>query len=221
MDKTAAIHRVYRIFNKRFRPIRMRKMIARLGIDENTTILDVGGDLGIWTSLPFTPKLTLLNKGPRPASLPDAIGYIQGDGCSIPLEDNSFDLTFSNSVIEHVSGIERQRQFAKEIIRVGRRYYVQTPNYYFPIEPHFLTPFFHWYSPRMQILMARNFTLWGWITRPDFDHAKRQSEGIRLVTTRELENLFPGSAEISEYALGLKKSIILISAEPSKNEDGD
>lgn len=53
-------------------------------------------------------------------------------------QDNEFDAVFSNSVIEHVGDYEAQRQMANEIMRVGKRYFVQTPNFYFPIEPHIL-----------------------------------------------------------------------------------
>ena len=71
-------------------------------------------------------------------SLPDV-----GDAVDMPgISDGAFDVVFSNSVIEHVETYENQRRMAAEIRRVGRRYFVQTPNRHFPLEPHFLVPGF-------------------------------------------------------------------------------
>jgi 2-polyprenyl-3-methyl-5-hydroxy-6-metoxy-1,4-benzoquinol methylase len=65
-----------------------------------------------------------------------------------PSAARSFDIVFSNSVIEHVGDAESQQQFAHEIARVGRAYWVQTPNRRFPVEPHLLTPFLHFLPTR-------------------------------------------------------------------------
>ena len=61
-------------------------------------------------------------------------------------KDKSFDAVFSNSVIEHVGTFEDQKMMANEVIRVTNFYFIQTPNLYFPIEPHFLVPFFQFSS---------------------------------------------------------------------------
>ena len=69
------------------------------------------------------------------------VTVVQGDATNLPFGDAEFDVAFSNSVIEHVPH-ELQPAFASEISRVAKRYFVQTPNRYFPIEPHYQLPFF-------------------------------------------------------------------------------
>ncbi len=56
----------------------------------------------------------------------------------------SFDVVFSNAVIEHVGDRERQEALVREALRVGRRVFVTTPNRWFPIEVHTRLPFVHW-----------------------------------------------------------------------------
>ena len=58
---------------------------------------------------------------------------IEGDACSVEqFGDRSFDLVFSNSVIEHVGPPAKQAEFAHEVLRLGRSYWVQTPSKWFP-----------------------------------------------------------------------------------------
>ena len=64
-----------------------------------------------------------------------------GDGCALKFPDKSYDIAFSNSVIEHVGSWERQQAFAKDIRRVGKAIWVQTPARECLIEPHYLAPF--------------------------------------------------------------------------------
>lgn len=58
--------------------------------------------------------------------------------------DSSFDVVFSNSVIEHLFTFENQRRMAREVQRVGKAFWVQTPNFWFPMEPHFHVPGWQW-----------------------------------------------------------------------------
>jgi hypothetical protein len=73
--------------------------------------------------------------------LHENINPITGDATNLAkFDDHSFDIAFSNSVIEHLQMFENQRCMASEIQRVGKAFRVQTPNSWFPMEPHFLVP---------------------------------------------------------------------------------
>ena len=107
-------------------------------------ILDVGGTEGYWKMGKLNDDqvfVTLLNLTQVDVTMPNMTS-IAGDARKIQESDLSFDIVFSNSVIEHVGTYKDQMQMAKEVHRIGKHYFVQTPNKYFPLEPHFLFPFF-------------------------------------------------------------------------------
>lgn len=75
------------------------------------------------------------------------VKFIKADACQLPFKDNSFDLVFCSAVIEHVGSRRRQQELLRELTRVGRIAVITTPNRYFPVEFHTLTPFLHWLKP--------------------------------------------------------------------------
>lgn len=124
-----------------------------------------------------------------------------GDGTALPFDDGEFPIVFSSSVIEHVPRALRPA-FAAEVRRVGGRYFVQTPNRYFPIEPHYQLPLFQFLPKRTQRWLSDRFTL-GW-------HEKGQWEEIDLLTERELGALFPDAVIHRERLFGLTKSLMAV-----------
>jgi ubiquinone/menaquinone biosynthesis C-methylase UbiE len=73
----------------------------------------------------------------------------EGDGRALPFGDNSFDIAYSNAVIEHVGSTRAdQLQFLTELVRVSKRGYLTTPNRHFPIEIHTRTPLLHLLLPK-------------------------------------------------------------------------
>jgi len=140
---------------------------------------------------------------------------VGGDGCVLPFRDKSFDIVFSNSVIEHVGDRERQSSFASEVRRVGRAYWVQTPNYWYPVEPHLLTPIIHWLPCSIQsTLVRRRGTVWEWLERPTPDrrdyYLQHFLNDIRLLRPAQLHLLFPDAQIVRERSLGLTKSIVAV-----------
>jgi SAM-dependent methyltransferase len=196
------VHAVYRVFQNWFRPRRMRKMTVRSGMTSDTTVLDVGGTELNWEYSQVRPVLTILNVTPNSDQ---KIGQqVVGDGCRLPFGDNAFDFVFSNSVIEHVSDHEA---FAREIARVGKKYYVQTPNKWFLIEPHLMTPFIHLLPLSWRHKLLKHFTVWGMIAKPSDQECEDFLASTHLIGTSELLRLFPGASLERERFLGMTKSI--------------
>jgi hypothetical protein len=202
------IQRFYDTFSGHFRGDRMTDLVERTGLTEDTSVLDVGGTLYNWNLLPFRPRLTILNSFTAPPNLPDDVRWIAGDGCRLPFGDDSFDLCFSNSVIEHVGDVQRQQSFASEIRRVARHYYVQTPDYAFPLEPHLLTPFIHWLPLAWRRRLTPRATVWGLLERPSRAESDRFVDETHLLRASQMQACFPDGSLRRERVLGLSKSLI-------------
>jgi 2-polyprenyl-3-methyl-5-hydroxy-6-metoxy-1,4-benzoquinol methylase len=125
----------------------------------------------------------------------------QADGTRLPFADREFPVVFSNSVIEHVPK-ELQQAFASEVRRVSERYYVQTPNKWFPIEPHYQLPLVQFLPERLMKALNRRFSF-GW-------REKGRWEPIKLLSARELQRLFPDAEIHRERVLGLTKSLMAV-----------
>lgn len=177
-------------------------------------ILDVGGERGFWEMVGFTGQpdveIVLLNVK-RLDVKGQGFKFVAGDAREMTaFRDGEFDVVFSNSVIEHLGDYDQQRRMADEVRRVGTRYFLQTPNRHFPIEPHFLLPFFQYFPMRLRVFLVTRFSL-GWCDRePDRQRAERIVRGIRLLTGRELQSLFPSGRVSAEKFLGLTKSFVVL-----------
>lgn len=202
------VHNIYRVCGGYFRRRRGRWFASEFR--DCRTVVDIGGTAEMWNGAPLGEHITLMNVGESPAILPPHFTYIQGDGRDTRLPDASFDLAFSNSAIEHVGSFGDQRRFANEMLRVGRRLYCQTPNRWFPIEPHFLGLCVHWLPRKMFTpFVDRYFTLHGWRYKPDAETSTELINSIRLLTRREVQLLFPGCNLKTERFLGLPKSFVV------------
>ncbi|NJR50883.1 MAG: class I SAM-dependent methyltransferase [Leptolyngbyaceae cyanobacterium CSU_1_3] len=123
--------------------------------------------------------------------------------------DEAFDIVYSNSVIEHLSTYENQSRMADEVQRLGKRYFLQTPNRNFPIEPHFLFPFFQFLPFDLRVWMLTHFPV-GWCPKiADRQAAIDLLKTFRLMTKQELLILFPNATLYEEKFLGLTKSFVV------------
>jgi hypothetical protein len=192
----------------------MQRFTQLLGIKLGTRVLDLGGSPEIWEHVSVPLDVTILNlPGAIPAAQLDVLHcpgasihtfhHIEGDACNVhQFPDLSFDLVFSNSVIEHVGPQEKQEQFAREVARLGKSYWVQTPSPWFPIEAHSGMPFYWLYPERLRtwLLQRSQKKLPAWWM--DYITTTRVLSHGRMAT------LFPNARIRVEFFFGLPKSYI-------------
>jgi SAM-dependent methyltransferase len=193
--------------------LRSRRRKLRLFLDElrptpATTVLDVGvdevgfgaegGQSGCGTHnffeelYPWRDRITALglHNGVGFRRAYPEIPYVEGDACALPFADRSFDVVFSNAVIEHVGDVDRQRLFVAEALRVGRRVFLTTPNRWFPIEVHTRLPLVHWLP---DAAAGRAYDLTG----------KSWARENHLLGVNDLRELFPRPVRIVNLGLTL------------------
>jgi hypothetical protein len=185
-------------------------------------LLDVGGTQFFWKMIGFDgdPGLdvTLLNLEAGWAR--PGFRSIAGDARDMrQFADHEFDVVFSNSVIEHVGDQVAQQQAAREIKRVGKRYFVQTPNRHFPLEPHFFFPGFQFLPLPTRIWLLQHFDL-GWYKKiPDYTAARQEVETIRLLSRRDVMRLFPEGTLYNERFAGLTVSFVVYAGWPARTNE--
>lgn len=121
-------------------------------------------------------------------------------GQPLPFAAQHFDIVFSNAVIEHVGDRQRQQFFLAEALRVSRRFFIATPNRWFPIEVHTGLPFLHYLPPAVFRAILSRSRLRSWA----------EEENLNLLTKPEFASLFPPEAcvtlEFQGIGLGHFKS---------------
>jgi methyltransferase family protein len=169
------------------------------------SVVDVGGTDVSWWFVDWPGPIVRCNLDLSGAS---SGLRVRADGCALPFSNQAFDVAFSNSVIEHLTSADAQRRFGSELRRVGRRYFLQTPNRSFPIEPHYLFPFFQYLPTAIQRWLHTHFDI-GTVKKTDAFGT------IRLLTKRDLESLFPEAALVPERLGPFVKSWYVVYPPPS------
>lgn len=193
---------LHRLIPAKFRNMRM-KLFAAL-YPAQSRVLDLGGTELNWRRTPGY-HVVLLNYDQNVRDF----GYqvVHGDGKACPFSDFSFDIVFSNSTIEHVGDWKAQKRLATEIRRLAPHYFVQTPNKWFPIEPHVLAPFIQFLPDGIRLWACR------WLSPVGLFASYRElvledMQRVRLLTEREMRKLFPDAEIRREKLFGLTKSLI-------------
>jgi SAM-dependent methyltransferase len=177
----------------RARARRHGEFFALTNLRPGARVLDLGcGRIGLRA---FEPQLDItgVDLQPRPG-YPGP--FVQADAAEgLPFAEDEFDLVYCSSVIEHVPP-PRRHAFAAELLRVARGFYVQTPAFSFPVEPHALLPFAHW----LPVSLRRPYWSLG---------AAGQWEQISLLPRAELERLL-GVPALPERIGPLVKSWVCV-----------
>lgn len=187
------------------------------GLPRPLTVLDVGGSEAFWVQMGMGEadgvtsndvQITLVNRFPsRAGHFPRSVA---GDARGLPFPDQTFDLAFAHSVIEHMGSREGQRQMAAEVRRVARHFFVQTPNRNFPVEPHFLMPFIQFLPVEWRARILLGLKVEYFFERiTTLTRAREVAQEIVLLNRQEFRQLFPGGRLVEEKVFGFTKSFTI------------
>ncbi len=211
-SKLSAIsrRRKYELFRETMRPTEQMRVLD-VGAQSDSC---AGEALQLVDVYPWTSRISALNLLPEHIETikrchPDVDARV-GDARELPWPDKYFDVVYSNAVIEHVGGFEDQRKMAGEIMRVGKRWFVTTPNRWYPFEFHLRLPFVTW-------LPWHGYLRAGRLMR--YNHADRKYmfgvpvDGIRLLSASDLRKCFPGSRIIKQRVTFMAETLIAVGGE--------
>ena len=181
--------------------------------------LDVGteiakqpdGQLQLIDSYPWKNQVSAINISPKHINMikqryPE-VETIICDACKLPWPDKYFDIVYSNAVIEHLGCLEKQKQMADEIIRVGKRWFVTSPNRRYPFEFHLRLPFVTWLPGHLYLWVGKIIS---------YNHVKNRymfgidHTGLRLTTASELKRCFANSKVIKQRVTFMAETLIVV-----------
>jgi len=178
-------------------------------------VLDLGGSIHFWFEsglIDHVKQVIIYNISASEVDISNQsspkVTFKLYDGRNLPETDASFDLVLSNSVLEHIP-LSGRMQVAKEIVRVGRRGFVQTPAFEFPLEPHFVMPFVHWFPRSIGRLLIR-LSPWALLSRHSAKVQDAYFAEVQLLTKSDVQDLFPKKRVEAERLLGLPKAWLVI-----------
>jgi hypothetical protein len=176
------------------------------------SIIDLGGTAESWLRAPVRPaSVHVINLEPEVTDLPGWLHADQADACHLPsrISDTSYDLVFSNSVIEHVGGHYQRMCFAEAVHKLSAKHWIQTPYRYFPMEPHWLCPGFQFMPLTVRAELSRRWPLVH--TRSSCrEEGIRAALSVELLSRTEMAFYFPQSTLRLERILGVVKSLIAV-----------
>ena len=188
------------------RKARMAAFVEKMELKPGLRVIDLGGSTKLWRFVDVPLDITVLNLATQWIDESQYGSHrftiVRGDATNAPeIPDNSYDLVFSNSCIEHVGPREKQKAFADTVRRLAPAYWVQTPSKLFPIEAHTGLPFW-WYYPES----VRNRIIGGW--KKSVPEYGEFVDGTRVLPRKDIEAFFPDSKIDVEKVAGFTKSYI-------------
>ena len=199
----------------RFRSARFRRfltMVDAILIRQGfCRILDLGGTPAYWGAFDQDLKdrnifVTVVNLLPQ-TSISPRMTCVIGDATSLADHPSmSFDIVHSNSVIEHVGNWSKMQAFAAEVARLAPAYFVQTPNFWFPFDPHARTLFFHWLPVRLRVALLLRVRCGFYPRARSVEEALQHVHDADCLTRIQVRSLFPDAKVQRERLFGATKS---------------
>lgn len=206
----------FETLSDRSRERKARLLRQLIDTDQITSLLDVGGEIDARNeqAMDLVPDsaVTVVNIDPqhldRVRSLRPEVTTDLQDARKLPYADDAFDLVYSNAVIEHVGDFDDQRRMAEEVRRVGRQWFVTTPNRWFPFEFHTRLPFVSWLPAGALQRVAETYS---------YNHVERRYQSnqggcgsLQLLSARQMQELFPDSLIIRQRVTAWPETIIAV-----------
>lgn len=196
----SVIERIAYAISAKSRQKKYTQFLSLIAPQPTESIIDVGvntteysaTDNYLEKSYPYAEHITAVGQGDftKFRERYPKVTALSGDGRALAFPDNTFDIAYSNAVIEHVGNFDDQRRFLSELYRVSHRGYLTTPNRHFPIELHTRIPLLH------LLLHKKNFdTL---VTKAGKPWAA--GDYMSLLSESDLRRLF-SEVGISHYTL--------------------
>lgn len=179
---------------------------------ESMSVVDLGGTVEYWLRAPVRPRAVhVLNLEDAPASVPDWITVDLGDATAadLPSRLGSYDLVYSNSVIEHVGGHERRKLFVANVTKLAPRHWIQTPYRYFPVEPHWVCPFMQYLPLGWRARLGKRWPLVHTKAR-DLRSAVEAQLSVELLDITAMRYYFADSQIVHDRLAGLVKSVVAV-----------
>ncbi len=211
-----AITALFNRLSQRSRRLKMEMLHRYLALQGTERILDIGSQVDA-QSRQVLERFTDQSRITAANILPEHLAAIRkgfpgvrtvlADARCLPFRDREFDVVYSNAVIEHVGNLADQRRMADEVRRVGKRWFLTTPNRWYPFEFHVRMPFVSWLPPRWMHRAAR---LWG------YDHVQRRYKrgndysDVHLLTARQLRELFPDSLVLKPRVTFWPETLVVV-----------
>jgi len=113
--------------------------------------------------------------------------FVQTTDGPLPFDDHEFTVSFSSAVVEHVGNRQQQRAFVREQLRVSDRFFITTPNRWYPLELHTILPFIHWLPQPVHQQLLR------WMGKDQW----AKTENLNLLSGKQLRGLFPADCTVT------------------------
>jgi SAM-dependent methyltransferase len=142
------------------------------------------------------------------------VTFVMTSGRTLPFRDRQFAISFSSAVVEHVGTRQQQREFIAEHLRVSGKFFLTTPNRWFPLELHTYLPLIHWFPQPIHQRLLR------WCGKSEW----AKTENLNLLSTNQLRSLFPPGCDVTVAGirtLGFTSNLFAYGRSPVPGEDSD